>query len=649
MALEDKDTIQDWNTAYTQAIQVWGPWLEESNKDLKASLGDQWDSQDKEYLVKERRNVLAFNRIRRVIKLITGFQRKNRLALKISPVEGSDEMTADQFSMLVQHIMEQGVYHTMSEAFEGSLKTAINLVSIYTDFSRDMVNGDFGFKRVPFNRFLLDPNFADRLLKDCQYLLRREWLARDAIKPLLPMVDPKEIDGLRIKGRDEKFIVGTAQPKDLFGKDLLRYDEFFVRETRPVQVLLDPMTGTQKVWRGDKDRLKLFLTHFPSIKVLDRHEPYIKQSIIIEDNHMWSGPDPSGLGNDFSFVPVICFYDPEYETMKWKLQGVVRCMRDPQTEANKRRSKILDMMDSQLSPYRIFEEDALVEDSQAYQTGQGKVIWAKSGAIGKGKIQIHPAPDIPAGLFRICEIMDRDIDEIPGGSADLLGTPENPDIQVAGILAKMRQSSGLTILQDIFDNYRLAKKDLGRKLVTMIQNNWTPAKVKRICGQEPSPEFYGQNFGTYDAIPQEGILTESQRHMYFAQLVAMKNMGAPIPWAAIVDAAPIEQKSRLKEVIQQQEKAQAAQAQTDIMDKKLTQGLQQAKIAADLGRGEERKTQAIENMANATLDRIKTIREIGRLDDQHLLQLIDWIRGMETGEKVVPAAKGGGQKLLTKR
>jgi len=653
--MKDTDQWKDWDQAYKHAISVWGPWLEEAKKDLKFFLGDQWDPKDKKYLAGENRNVLTFNRIRRVVKLIEGFQRKNRLSMKVDPVEGSDEKTASQFSGLVQHIMQTtgggrfpDAYHTMSRAFSGALKTGINLVNIYMDYRDDVVNGDIRFKRVPFNRFLLDPNFAENLLGDCTYLLRREWLTKGQAKSILPM-RAGEIDNLPIQGRDDKF-THTPQPMDLLGKNLLRYDEFYKVITRPATVLIDPNSGAQKKWTGDKERLGLFLKQFPFVYAVDKQEETVELSIFIEDELMFSGPEPTGI-DVLPFIAIIAFYDPEYEQMKWKLQGIVRCMRDPQTEGNKRRVKMLDWLDSQLSPYKFFEEDALVDKKQAFQTGQGRPIWFKSEALSKGKVQVHPPPDIPAGLFRLQELMDKDIDEIPGANAELFGTPENPNMQVAGFLSKMRQAAGLTILQDVFDDYRMSKKGLGQKEITMIQRNWTPAKVKRIINEEPTREFYDRSFGAYDAVPQEGILTDTQRHMYFAQLVAMKEMGAPIPWAAIFDAAPLEQKTKLKEMIQQAEQAQAQASQVDVMDRRLTQKMMQSKITSDMAGAQEKRAQAIENMASATLDRIKTIREIGKLDDEHLMGLIDWIRGLEAGEQIAPAAQGGSRKVsyLTRR
>ena len=64
-----------------------------------------------------------------------------------------------------------------------------------------------------------------------------------------------------------------------------------------------------------------------------------------------------------------------------------------------------------------------------------------------------------------------------------------------------------------------------------------------------------------------------------------------------------------------------------------------AKIASDIGNAQEQRTQAIENMANATLDRMKTLVEMGKLRDEHVMQLVEFVRNLERGEQVIPSAK----------
>ena len=91
----------------------------------------------------------------------------------------------------------------------------------------------------------------------------------------------------------------------------------------------------------------------------------------------------------------------------------MRCQIDPQKEANRRRSQMVDILDSQINSGYIADEDFVINPRSLFQTSQGKVIWrrkdTKPGAIEK----IQPA-QIPASNFQLQETFDRDMQEILG-------------------------------------------------------------------------------------------------------------------------------------------------------------------------------------------------------------------------------------------
>ncbi len=180
--------IEEYNEVYQDTYRMWSGWQGEAETDLKYYLGDQWTSTEKAYLRDQNRYIETFNKIRRVVKLLTGYQRRNRLSMKVGPVEGSDDETASQLSETVQYVMQyMDGYNIMSQAFEqGPIKTGLSLVDPYIDFTDDPADGDMKLGFVPYNRFLLDPGFTRRDFSDCAYILRREVLHKDAAKSLFP-------------------------------------------------------------------------------------------------------------------------------------------------------------------------------------------------------------------------------------------------------------------------------------------------------------------------------------------------------------------------------------------------------------------------------------------------------------------------------
>jgi hypothetical protein len=637
----ERDIRKDFNEAYSVAYSHWGPYLQYAQRDMEFEAGKQYNEMYRQYLLGQGREVLVFNKVRRVKNLISGYQRKNRMALRIDPTGGSDEQTASQLSGVTMRTMtNSNGYHILSDAFEkGAIVAGINLVYLYLDYFDDPLDGDIKLARQPFNKFLMDPNWSDLTFKDCKFLLRREYLDPKDIKAILPAGSRNVVSSIKAGGRDEKFPYFMPH-RSYNANDHWRYDEFWTKERMAVTIIFDPVKMEMGIWKGSRDRMRYLMQQFPNLRVLKTTRDTVKLNILVEDRWVYSGPAPQGI-DEYPWVPIIGYFTPEQKESQLKLQGVIRDIIDPQTEINKRRSKMLDIIDSQISNgWEVFE-DTLVDPESVYQSGQSQVIWKKKTARDFPPTKIPPG-DIPPGLFQLNELFEKDVYEIPGANNELFGMPDQENAEVASMLAKQRQGAGLTTLQGLFDNYRLSKKFLGIKIVKMIQKNYSPQKVARIIEQRPSAEFFAGSFGKYDCTPVEGVLSDSQRQMHYAQLFALKVAGAPIPWAAIVDAAPIEKKDDLKKMMAEQEKAQQGMQQQQQMLAQLETMLKQAKLKSDLAGAAEKATQAQENRAGAVLDRVKTLKELEGVEVDQLVKLAQLINTLKMDEQIAPAAGAAG-------
>ena len=87
---------------YTQSISINQTYWVEADLDTRFEVGDQnvWREV---YGVKNKFNQkqFNFNRIRRIINLISGYQRKNRKSTIATPVENADMQTADQHTKIM--------------------------------------------------------------------------------------------------------------------------------------------------------------------------------------------------------------------------------------------------------------------------------------------------------------------------------------------------------------------------------------------------------------------------------------------------------------------------------------------------------------------------------------------------------------------
>jgi hypothetical protein len=625
----------------------WG----EADTDIRFECGDQtvWESFYGNVPL-SRRKMFNFNRIRRIVNMVSGYQRRNRKSTITTPVENGDTETADQYSkILMWNDQQEGVLETISEAFHGGLITGMNLLHVYMDYRKDPVNGDIKVDNCPYNSFVIDPFFRKRDLSDCTGIMRRSYLTKSSIYSLLPdFVD--EFKNMTSAGRhDEKFqFMPEAFAYD--NKNLLTYDEFYYRAYRKQDLLTDTQSGETREWFGkDPEALKAFLRMYPSVIMTQNDIPTVRLTIVVQGRVVFDGPNVSGV-DDYPFVPVVAYYNPQIPYYPLRIQGIVRGLRDSQYLYNRRKIIELDILESQLNSGFIFKPDMMIDPNDVHMTGQGKGIGMKPESNLVTDIVPIQSPAIPPTTLQVSESLGREIEDISGVNSELLGSAVDEKV---GILAMLRQGAGLTTLQGVFDNLDYAQKMLGRLRLKLIQTNFTPGKVKRIIEQEPAPQFYNKAFGIYDAAVEEGLNTTTQRQMQFAQLLQLKEAGIAIPDETILEAMTVQNKKQLIEAVkanqEQQSKSQEMQIQAAVQEQMARTELAQARAKADTGLGYERMSRIEENQALAVerrakavsdenlsmLNMVKALKEIDSADMEHVEKAITLMHAIKAQETQV--------------
>jgi hypothetical protein len=624
----DRSLLSDFNDSYEDAYLAWDSFYPQADKDLRFFLGDQWDETEKRALHSEGRNTFVFNRIRPVVNMITGYQRQHRLSSVVAPVENSDQKTADQLSQCMLHVMNYGDgYRTISDCFGGACKTGWNLASIWMDYRDDPINGDIKFSREPWSGFITDPYLTKLDFSDCAYIMRRKYLSADLVASLLPGQE-KDVYRLQQCGwsRDDKFTWLPYQRQPA-GQELMAYNEFYRQKWEQQEILVDMETGEFRDWDAGDGLFQQLKAINPSFELSTRQKKYVERVVIVNDEVMREDINPYGL-DEYPFVPFTAIWEPESDDWSLKTQSLIRCMIDPQREANKRRSQMTDLLDSQINSGYIATEGSVVNPRSLFQSSQGKVIWRARDAA-PGSIEKIPPAQIPPSMFQLQQQFDADIKEIAGVNDAAFGVMESGN--ESGVLTMLRQGAALTNLQDVFDNLRFSQKYMSQKALKLIQQ-WTPQKVQRIINQEPTEEFYNNEFTKYDCAVQEGVLTDTQRQVFFRQLLDLKQLGEPIPPGLLAKAAPIQGKSEYYEEMDKFQKAQAESAalQQETQDKLLqaqmelaqSQSLQQVagakerftRSVANMGLSDERASESVQNSTQAVLDQVKAIKELEEMD-----------------------------------
>ena len=627
---------------YTANQSIWQIYWTEATIDTRLEAGDtSLMAELNTTLPNNNRGSWYFNRVRPLCNMVSGHQRRNRKSTIVVPLENGDQETADQWSKILLGIYKrEGVYETISEAFhQGACIAGMNLLHVYMDYQNDPVSGDLKVDNCSYNSFFIDPYFRKPDLSDCSFVWRRSYLSHSQAAALMPdkyeeiMALPGNPTGT---GRDGRF---QYMPES-FGQtqqNRLAYDEYYYRDYRKQKLLVDKVTGeTFEVTNQTDLDIKTFLSHYPEVTIIEQDIPTVRMAIMIQDQVFYDGPNNLNI-DVYPFVPVLGYYNPMMPYYYSRIQGICRSLRDPQILFNRRVILSADAAESVVNSGWIFKENAVVDVKHLFQTGQGRIIPLKEESQMSDIQQISP-PSIPQYFFQLQDTFSKEMNLVSGINEELMGSAIDDK---AGILSALRQGAGLTTLQPLFDRLDYSQNLLGNIVMKVVQNNYTPGKIKNILeGQEPAPLFYNKSFGKYHCMVEMGFNTESQKQMQFAQLMQLKEMGVPIPDSSLIEAATIQNKDKIiKQIAEQQQQAQQmqeAQMKSSIEESQARTQLAQARTMADQGLGaerfsrinenralaQERRSEAVKDDQQALLNFAKAMKEIEGIDIMHLEKIL---------------------------
>lgn len=671
--LGQNEIWSEFQENYRYAHDYWSPFVSNAQVYTLAASGYTWSDNERKALTKEGREPLELNIMRRPLQFFSGYLRDNLPSIVIAPVEGSDQKTADQFTKLSYYTWDKGEgYSTFLDASDESFKSGISLCGIQMDYSRDFINGEISFYKRTFNQFYLDPTFERIDLQDCAFAITRDLLDRNLIKQLLPFVDPVEIDNIQNAFRDDKFLSYHPNFTTLSrNRNLMAYDQYYKRTTRKRKFLVDEESsfyrditdlssdelkqlkvgiGRLKSIRNDGEEMGVDSQELPpelDIQTVDR--PYIELHIMLNGQEVYCGEDKTGITKTYPFVPIICYMEPSIWMPSQRLQGISSTLWSAQRQFNKRHMKIVDMMDSTISTGYKYMIGSVADPQDLQQSGQNKLIGIdpENAPAGMDSVQELQGGGSNPALIEYQQVLDQLTLTLANVNESVLGIDDKGNTQVSGRLAQVRVAQGLRSNRKIFDNVEQSQKILGGLVLTCIQNHYPPGKVKRIIAEEPTDQFYEKDFEQYDAVIKEGVRSQSQRDAYYYELLALKRDGiVDVPQSEIVRALQMAGLSDLEEAIAAQEEQmkqqaqlaqKAAQMEMEAMDAKKEADLglameRKSRVISNLSLKDERESEAQQNIAQAALDRAKTITEIAKMHDDRILQVLHFVNQLEQQE-----------------
>ncbi len=426
-------------------------------------------------------------------------------------------------------------------------------------------------------------------------------------------------------------------------KGFLAYDEYWYLTERMGTFIVDPDTYESTDVELNKEELQRLKEQFPQIVVVREKVPTVHLAIIINNVCMYNGPNPLGI-DMYPFTPFVGYHDLANNNYSYRYQGIIRNIRDPQYLYNYRKQLEMDLLAAQFSGVNV-EEDPLIDDSDAFKAGPGKVRFFKKGRMQA--IQDIPGANINPANFQVTELLKQDIQSNAGVTPELLGQAEDSDV---GITEQLRQGAALTTLQELFDNLDLSQRNAGRLHWAIIQKNYTLGKIKRMIQEEPTNEFRDKSFQKYDAVVTNAPLTATTKQLAYLQKYSLWKDGLPIPPDMLLSDLTIQDKDKMVEAIQQQQQAQQQQeqqmAQLQMENQKIVNESLQSKAMSDRSLAEERQrkgnleivqietahSKAQHENAAAMYNAAKAAKEIESMGVNDFVSIFSLIQNIQSGQ-----------------
>ncbi|PWM78663.1 MAG: hypothetical protein DBY32_04070 [Phascolarctobacterium sp.] len=589
--IADNPELFKFKKWFSDAVDAAQDWREEAREDRNFYEGRQWRNADKRTLEDSGRPAITINRIKPLLNVLSGYQRLNRYDIDFLPRTNDDMQLAQVRKGVTKYIMDRSHYnYEESDVFMDGVTGGIGWFEVGYKWNWEIMDGDAFVRRVsPFDIYI-DPESRDKYFRDMKYLVRARWVDKEALAALYP--EHKE----EIEAQMQRYLSEEKESNEENSKLWYQYETKKIRfaecwyKTTETKTLYTLDTG-EVVAELSPEQLAI-----APLIVVDSHDITVTKVMLMSffDNVVLEAKESPYQHGEFPFVPFVCYYMGDDDMPA----GIVRDLKDPQREINKRRSQELHILNTQSNGGWITEEGALTNEQESdfrnNATKPGAILHVAPGALTGGRIQRLDAPQaMPVGAINAVQEAMQEMPTISGINEALMGT-DISSLQ-SGRAIELKQKQAITHIASLFDNLRYSKEVIAtllwgrRGAPGIIPQFYTEEKTYRIIGPDGQFNFITVNqqvqsidpntlmpirrtlndlsAGEFDIVIADTPATATQRTAQFWSLVdACGKLGinGNMVLDILLDLSDVPQKEEIKRRLQQQQQ-QAAQAQQQQM------------------------------------------------------------------------------------
>lgn len=592
-----------------------------------------------------------FNLIQQPINMVTGYQRQHRKSVNYTPIEGSHQESADDLNKVVTFANNyRNILEKFSQACEQSAIAGLVLIQPYLDFTDDPINGTMDLKLWSYNSFITDSYWREPDLSDANFVWCQQYVSKQEAINYFP--DKRDLIHT-MSGYGNRYGKFYFLPENynLARNDFLVMSYIWYKSKRRKKILYNHNDGISYEFTDKDVFLEELVKNTGFFEVIEVDVPTWKLAVVLNEQLMYMKNNPLGF-DECPLIPMFWNHDPHMAQYDLRDRSLTRSMRDSQFLLNRRIILNHDISESSINSGWLRKENAVANEENLRYSGQGKDIIIKEG-YELGDIQKIIPNAVPPSDMELANQLADFIFRTSGVNQELMGMADDSK---TGIEVMLRQGAGLVTLQKYFDQWDVALKLLGKLEMRIIQNKWSPAKIARIIGKEPSAEFLNKTFSKYDVLVSEGLNTTVQQQQQFMQMLQLNEvLEGMIPKKFILKHATIQGKDEIIEAIEEQEKMAAEAAQQEmLLDHAIKEAqLQnlQAKSTGEIAMARERNGRAESNiglfeerLSEITQNRSKSLKN----KVEALEKLLGLVSQYGESDASIKAAQLQGENLLQK-
>lgn len=594
--------------------------------------GQQWDDFDMQQLDDQGRPALTINTILPTINAVLGEQSTKKADIQFKPRGGGNQEVADVLTMVYQQIADNNKLDWIeNQVFSDGLIQDRGWFDVRIDFS-DHIRGEVRIESKDPLDILIDPDAKHYDPRTWNEIFETKWMSLDEIEEVYGQdkadklrilaetgttlgADSMEYEEERYGDTDEHNY-GQQFPGDPDNARMLRSIRVIERQyyrLKECMFYLDPVTGDMREvpYNWSKKKREQFADQF-GLDILTKTVRKVRWTVTADTVVLFDDWSPY---KHFTLVP----YFPYFR--RGKPFGMVRNLLSPQEQLNKITSQELHIVNTTANSGWIVENGSLsgmtADDLEEHGAETGLVLEFNRGSTPPAKI---PPNQIPTGLDRLGQKAAANIKQISGITDAMLGMDS---AEVSGVAIQQKQNRGSTLLQVPLTNLAKTRQYLAESILDLVQSFYTEERIIQVTDEEDpykprksmrvnqmTPEGQVVNdlqLGEYDVVVSQAPARDNFDEMQFAEAIALRQVGVPIPDDMIVEYSHMSRKADIADRIRKQQgTAPPTQEQIEMQKFQMESQIRAAQLEIAKLEAEVANIQTAAALNAAKVDQIET-------------------------------------------